>query len=242
MLNKPFFTEIMHAEGIAGFNKLTCNDIERLVQERKIQSAYSHVQNLDEFERLRWGPFCDFETGGQYSGLFRKRILSYEHDSLGELLQTINFYGRTETVEMGLRSDLKDEEIYLSVLEFVEKTLGIDPKKDSPFLAQSFINTRRSLITFVKEWHSAQNTEPRWNPSYAQPLQKEKLYGFIGTDQPEKWLEKLGAAHTFSRKIDDFDDDGTYLSTSRTLESSYLLLPFDGWTLAECFRRGYGTK
>ena len=113
MSNKPSFTEIMQAEGIAGFNKLTCNDIERLVQEGKIQSAYSHVQNLDEFERLRWGPFCDIETGSQYSGLFGKGILSLEHDSLGELLQTINFYGCGTKVEIEFRKN-KDEE-YLSL-------------------------------------------------------------------------------------------------------------------------------
>jgi len=227
MLNKPFFTEIMHAEGIAGFNKLTCNDIERLVQEGKIQSAYSHVQHLDEFEGLRWGPFCDIETGGEYPELFRKRILSYEHDSLGELLQTINFYGRGTTVKNEFRNNIRNEGISLSVLKFVEKKLGID-LENSPFLAQSFIVDPRSLIAFVEKWHSAQNQEPRWNPSYALPLQKEKLYEFIGTDQPEKWLEKLGAAHTFSRVS--------------LLESSYLLLPFDGWTLAECFRRGYKTE
>ena len=57
MLNKPSFTEIMQAEGIADFNKLTCNDIERLVQEGKIQSAYSHVQTIEEFEGIKVGTF-----------------------------------------------------------------------------------------------------------------------------------------------------------------------------------------
>src|SRR3989344_8623096 len=240
MTKKPSFTKIMQVEGIASFEKLAVGDLERMIQEGKIQSAYSHVQTIEEFNGVRWNPFHDIESDREYSLLFGKGILSLQQDSLGELLQTLNFYGNNATVDTAFGENLEDDQECSQALQIAKDTLGIDPKKDSPFLAQAVIHNSTSLIAFVEKWRSAQKQKPRWNPLYARPLQREKLYRFIGTNQPEKWLEKLGAAHTFSRTEREQDiEDGTDLGTTTTSRGKYLLLPFDGWTLAECLRRSY---
>jgi len=272
MSNKPSFTEIMQAEGIAGFNKLTCNDIERLVQEGKIQSAYSHVQNLDEFERLRWGPFCDIETGSQYSGLFGKGILSLEHDSLGELLQTINFYGCGETVEFSLEGVEMERHECNATLNFMKKRFGINPEQQQPF----YLNGTKpeELADLVQRWHEAQGKRKRWNPSYAKPLQQQKITD-LATGSPERWLDQLSfpyksqknedltisspkrSSNQFSLPFvedhyayddspDDYNDYQNYTidfwNGQREEKLRNVFLPFDGWTLAECFRCGYEAK
>ena len=149
MTKKPSFTKIMQVEGIASFEKLAVGDLERMIQEGKIQSAYSHVQTIEEFNGVRWNPFHDIESGREYSLLFGKGILSLQQDSLGELLQTINFYGNNVTVDTAFGENLEDDQECSQALQIVKDTLGIDPKKDSPFLAQAITHNSPSLIAFV---------------------------------------------------------------------------------------------
>ncbi|HLD79190.1 MAG TPA: hypothetical protein VJA18_01385 [Candidatus Nanoarchaeia archaeon] len=236
----PSFTEIMHAAGIAGFDKLTSEDIEQLIQEGNIQSAYSHVRDLDEFYGFRNWAFCDMENWEEFKNLL-SAIFSLKYDSLGELLQTANFFGEKNNVEEEWRvgetfidkdeehgfrrlreGKLTDDEKYFKALEAVQN-LGINPRTQQPFLVQGI--EVPDFLGFVEQWYNQQDRKRRWNPTYAKPLQEVKLYDFIGTRKPETWIKDLG-----ERLF------GT------VLDKRCIYLPFDGWTLAECFKRHYELK
>lgn len=247
MTKKRSFTEIMQAEGITDFDNLTNEAVEKLIREGKINSAYSHVRTLEEFDGLRWGyaSFHDINDWNDFSSYVKRGILSLKYDSLGELLHTANFCGKNsiddewkiaETfvekeeskgyLRVGIGYDrakeekeLNEEEKYNQAFKVVQD-LGIDPEEQTPYLAQGV--EVPELITFIDAWDTAQGKRKRWNPSYAKPVQSEKLYQFIGNRNPQAWLEEL-----------DENLHGTVLAKGS------IYLPFDAWTIAECFRRWY---
>ncbi len=235
------FTEIMNAASILDFEKLTLDTIEKIIQSGKINSLYSHVQTIDEFYNIRWcPPIHDTQTAREYSLLFEKRILSFKYDSLGELLQTINFCRDSYTVKAEWEEYIKhnDSEENYPTLQFLEHELGLNPQQDSPLLAQAIITDQRSLISFVEKWHTAQGENKKWNKPYAPTLENTKLYNFINQQKPEVWLKKIAIQGSVRRG--ESDDYGTFSGSDRN--NTYLLFPLDGWTLAECFRQSYENK
>ncbi|MDO8510986.1 MAG: hypothetical protein Q7S55_02370 [Nanoarchaeota archaeon] len=225
MKKKLSFTQIMRAEGISDFEELTVEDLERMIREGKIQTAYSHVQTIEEFYGFRRNVF-DIETWNEFKPLIDEhKVLSLKYDSLGELLQTTNYFSEGSSVdsEWEMGETFESEETYQEAFDYVKSTLGINPKKQAPFLVQGFADKKSidGILAFVKSWSTAQGRSKKWNPSYAKPLQEEKLYTFTARD-PKIWLKEL------DRNISE-----------TVLAKNCIYLPFDSWTLAECFRRWY---
>lgn len=243
--------KVLTTAGIAP-EKLTYQSLQALIENGMIQSAYSHVKNKAEFYMVRWNPFSDTQTWSEFQDLFKEGILSLEHDSLGELLQTANFYSESDTVEQELCIDIvengdprlaeENEKVYRDSLQALKK-LKINPPKQQPFLAQSGVKMT-TIVDFVGTWwHHGGHKTNRWNPEYAKPLRSDEFYDFIRKTKPEHWPAKLNqwvTKKTVRVTQSAWDEDthlGTYSSGQKSL--SFIFLPFDGWTLAECFRRMY---
>ncbi len=239
MLQELSFTEIMHTMGISNFNQLTIDTIEQMIHTKKIHSLYSHVKTIKEFYNLRCGPLHDIESTKEYSQLFEKKILSLKYDSLGELLETINFLSNDYTVKSELEENLShhNQKELAQKLEFIESKLGINPQTSSPFLSQSIIKDPQTLIQFIRRWYTAQDNNQRWNPPYAPIYYTEKLDNFLKNKTTERWLNEICLQGT---RYDEKHDD--YGTTSGSTINTSLFLPFNGWTLAECFRQSYEQK
>lgn len=222
---KKSFTQIMQAEGIADFEELTVEDLERMIRDGKIRSAYSHVQTIEEFYGFRRNVF-DVETWSEFKPLITEhKVLSLKDDSLGELLQTANYFSEESSVdsEWRLGETFENDEGYHEAFNYVKNNLGINPKKQAPFLVQGFDDKKSidGILAFVESWSIAQGKMKRWNPLYAKPSQEKNLYAFTARD-PKIWLKEL---------------DKNLSET--VLAKNCIYLPFDSWTLAECFRRWY---
>ncbi|MDP3733712.1 MAG: hypothetical protein Q8R37_00640 [Nanoarchaeota archaeon] len=234
-IKKTSLQKILTTAGIAP-EKLTYQNLQALIETGSINSAYSHVKNMAEFEMMRWGPLSDTQTWPEFHNLLTEGILSYRHDSLGELLQTANFYSRNETVEEELFQNIcenksndhnsylatENEKLYESNIQSLKK-LKINPQKQQPFLVQCGV-TMTDIVNFVSEWWIKGSVETkRWNPAYAKSLQSDEFYQFICKNKPTQWPAKLNR-------------------WEKKQPLSAVFLPFDGWTLAECFRKIYEKK
>jgi len=224
----------------------TTEDILRLKGEGKIRSAYSNVVSLSEFKGVRWGPFHDGETWGDFEELIKNGALVLNEDPLGVLLQTANFFGDGETIEMewarikfresypsGEEKDV-DEQLYEKRMAQLKKA-GINPKKDTPWLAnlgsseECKGNVYGFLRRFVQKWYDAKPQRTDWNPAYAAPLKSERFY-------QEKEIGSNGWLNRWNEyQVKKKEEGDSY--AARTADE--IIFPFNGWTLAEVFKRNY---
>ena len=214
-----------------GIKDVSIEDLSRLKAEGKIRSAYSNVVSSAEFDKIRFGPLADVESSGEYTTLITGGLLSLTDEPLGVVLESVNFYGNTTVREMwydgvigrlGLGDAEQKAEAYDKQMERF-KTVGVDPARSFAWLSEFFYDSRE-LMAGVKTWYAKDSKRTDWNPSYAKPIRNKAFYEQKGVAS-SAWLNSW-SQHSIGREK----------------FSGGFVLPFDGWTLAECFRISYETK
>ncbi|GEM_PF-5635632 len=204
------------------------------------QSLFSEVRNVDQYQKIRFDQFHDLESWKAFQKVIRKGDLSLKYDSLGELLGIANFFGKSDSVEYALQTEEKSEDEYLATITFVKEQFGIDEKKQQACFLQG--TDPQEITAFVQQWYDAQGKRKRWNPNYAKPAPQQKIYD-LASGSPEKWLDRLSLPYNFEQSYDEEEKDTIdFWKGKRSSSLSSIFLPFDHWTLAECFKRQYASK
>jgi len=218
---EPSFSQVV-AE--AGFPEHSSHpdieDLKKLISEGRFKSAYSHVRSLDDFGIVRWVPFHNYDGLKSVKTLLERGVLSLEEDSLGVLLQTANYGGKSNTISYELGEFNDDEEAVDKAVEKIAKELGLKEENPAGVWRE---DTSKTLVDFVQRWSKAQRGEKRWNPSYAPVVRSKRFYEAVKGLSPGRLLGKLRR----------------YMIVEDVHPNATTVLPVDGWTLAECFRRYY---
>ena len=234
--------EVFKAEGKVFSDKISAEEVKSLIDVGKIKSLYADLKSLDEFHKVRWWSNISDNVNdfGEFESFLREGYFSLENDFLGCLLQTINFY-TNDPLEYVLKSDKITEEGYEENIKRI-KSLGFDVQGLS-FLGQNLPYNK--FMNFFKKWYDLQDEEKMWNPAYVSPTIPEPMVNLMGEYGLERALGEVGTVIEFGKdfgeliKLADHQTSSLRSSSGAKIE---IVFPFDGWTLAECFKKEYELK
>ncbi len=185
--------------------------------------VYEGVKALERFYVARWSSGLEFDDFSDFRSIVDEGNKISMQDSLGELLETANYYSGT------LESPRLEE------IETKGEVKDIYHQRGSQFRREYNLQGLSSLLiegdaislgNFVKEWH--QSSEGKiWVPNYVKLPNLPKVYVQAKDDKPQTLVGRFGVGivETLGEK------------TTQTLA-----FPFDGFVLAECLRLSYENK